>query len=162
MRDRPLRRGRDREKSALRARQPRSVHPLWPKYVLSYQGSYTKRCMIYLCLSQTKLLENIDVLIKYLPREMLYTLINSHSILPSKLVKIEVFFQKEQQIILQSTITVFIYQWNVLALENVIFSSEIHDPWTKHKCFVSWNSFNLRRLVAYMCKLMQTNFLLNV
>ena len=77
--------------------------------------------MIYLCLSQTKLLENIDVLIKYLPREMLYTLINSHSILSSKLVKIEGFFQKEQQIILQSTITVFIYQWNVFGIRKCYF-----------------------------------------
>ena len=58
--------------------------------------------MIYLCLSQTKLLENIDVLIKYLPREMLYTLINSFNT-TIKISKNVFFFQKEQQIILQYT-----------------------------------------------------------
>ena len=77
--------------------------------------------MMYLCLSQTKLLENIDVLIKYLPREMLYTLINSHSILPSKLVKKEGFFSKRAT----DNITVYNNCTYFLALENVIFSSKI-------------------------------------
>ena len=69
---------------------------------------------MYLCLSQTKLLENIDVLIKYLPREMLYTLINSHSILPSNFSK-NGFFPKRatNNITVFIPITVFINDCNV-------------------------------------------------
>ena len=57
---------------------------------------------------------------------MLYKLINSHSILPSKLVKMECFFSK------RATDNITVYNYCIylsmgcfLALENVIFSSEI-------------------------------------
>ena len=50
------------------------------------------------------------------------------------------------------------------SVENVIFSyvKYMMSLWAKYKSFVSYNGFNIKRIVAYMSRIMQTQFLLNV